>query len=157
MIINNPGNITPKKNSINLRKKSLPAEESSTTENESNSFLSILESIAPSGQESTRGLNELWRKLPEIEKRFLNTPSQQNMNEYKSLVKEITNHILQTNVQIVQARRRGRHDKKMLLTVKVIDENLQILATTMLSPYNSAFALLKQIEKIRGLLMDLQE
>ena len=79
------------------------------------------------------------------------------MNEYKNLVKEITQQILQKNIHIVQARRRGRHDKKLLLTIKVIDENLQILATTMLSSANSAFSLLKQMEKIRGLLMDLKE
>jgi uncharacterized protein YaaR (DUF327 family) len=57
----------------------------------------------------------------------------------------------------VQARQRGRMDKKVLMTVKVIDENIQLLAMTMLNPANSAFGLLKQIEKIRGLLLDLNK
>jgi uncharacterized protein YaaR (DUF327 family) len=43
------------------------------------------------------------------------------------------------------------------MTVKILDENIQILASTMLSPQNSAFSLLKQLERIRGLLMDLKE
>lgn len=124
---------------------------------ENNSFLSLLEAIAPSSKEETKEINELWRQLPQIEKDFLSRPNNENLNRYKNLVKDITNLILKNNVEIVQARRRGRHDKKILLTVKVIDENLQILATTMLSPSNSAFSLLKQIEKIRGLLMDLKE
>ncbi|MCB1157839.1 MAG: DUF327 family protein, partial [Leptospiraceae bacterium] len=75
----------------------------------------------------------------------------------KTLVKDIIDQILQNNTEIVHARRRGRHDKKILVTVKIIDENLQLLALTMLSTQNSAFNLLKQIEKIRGLLLDLKE
>ena len=54
-------------------------------------------------------------------------------------------------------QQRGRNDKKILMTVKILDENIQILASTMLSPQNSAFSLLKQLERIRGLLMDLKE
>ena len=122
-----------------------------------NSFLSILESIVPSDKEQTREINELWQKLPEMEKRFLASPSLENMNEYKKLVKDITNTILKNNTQLTQARQRGRNDKKILMTVKILDENIQILASTMLSPQNSAFSLLKQIERIRGLLMDLKE
>ena len=98
-----------------------------------------------------------WQKLPEMEKRFLASPSLENMNEYKKLVKDITNTILKNNTELTQARQRGRNDKKILMTVKILDENIQILASTMLSPQNSAFSLLKQIERIRGLLMDLKE
>ena len=92
-----------------------------------------------------------------MEKRFLNTPSQENLQEYKKLVKDITNTILKNNTQLSQAKQRGRNDKKILMTVKILDENIQILASTMLSPQNSAFSLLKQLERIRGLLMDLKE
>ena len=69
----------------------------------------------------------------------------------------ILESILKNNTQLTQARQRGRNDKKILMTVKILDENIQILASTMLSPQNSAFSLLKQIERIRGLLMDLKE
>lgn len=121
-----------------------------------NSFLAILESIVPSTQESTRELNELWKQLPDLEKRFLNQPSHQHLTEYKVLVKNIVDSILKTNYKTFRAKLRGRNDHKLLTYVKVIDENLQILTHTMLSPANSAFSLLKQVEKIRGLLMDLK-
>ncbi|MCB1189340.1 MAG: DUF327 family protein [Leptospiraceae bacterium] len=121
-----------------------------------NSFLAILEAIVPSNQESTRELNELWKQLPDLEKRFLKQPSHQNLTEYKMLVRNIVEAILKTNYKTHRAKLRGRTDNKLLTYVKVIDENLQILTQTMLSPANSAFSLLKQVEKIRGLLMDLK-
>ena len=137
--------------------KGIKSDSSSKIKEKENSFLSILESIVPSNKEETREINELWQKLPEMEKRFLNTPNQENLQEYKKLVKDITNTILKNNTNLSQAKQRGRNDKKVLMTVKILDENIQILATTMLSPQNSAFSLLKQLERIRGLLMDLKE
>ncbi|MBP9162902.1 MAG: DUF327 family protein [Leptospiraceae bacterium] len=137
--------------------KGIKSDGSAKIKEKENSFLSILESIVPSDREDTREINELWQKLPEMEKRFLNTPSQENLQEYKKLVKDITNTILKNNTQLSQAKQRGRNDKKILMTVKILDENIQILASTMLSPQNSAFSLLKQLERIRGLLMDLKE
>lgn len=137
--------------------KGIKSDNSSKIKDKENSFLSLLESIAPSDKAETREINELWQRLPEMEKRFLNFQNQDNLNEYKKLVKDIANSILKNNTQLTQARQRGRNDNKILMTVKVIDENIQILASTMLSPQNSAFSLLKQIERIRGLLMDLKE
>jgi|JI9StandDraft_1071089.scaffolds.fasta_scaffold00573_8 uncharacterized protein YaaR (DUF327 family) len=137
--------------------KGIKSDSSSKIKEKENSFLSILESIVPSNKEETREINELWQRLPEMEKRFLNTPNQENLQEYKKLVKDITNTILKNNTHLSQAKQRGRNDKKVLMTVKILDENIQILATTMLSPQNSAFSLLKQLERIRGLLMDLKE
>ena len=137
--------------------KGIKSDGSAKIKEKENSFLSILESIVPSDREETREINELWQRLPEMEKRFLNTPSQENLQEYKKLVKDITNTILKNNTQLSQAKQRGRNDKKVLMTVKILDENIQILASTMLSPQNSAFSLLKQLERIRGLLMDLKE
>lgn len=137
--------------------KGIKSDSSSKIKEKENSFLSILESIVPSNKEETREINELWQRLPEMEKRFLNTPNQENLQEYKKLVKDITNTILKNNTNLSQAKQRGRNDKKVLMTVKILDENIQILATTMLSPQNSAFSLLKQLERIRGLLMDLKE
>jgi uncharacterized protein YaaR (DUF327 family) len=125
--------------------------------NAGSSFIEILESIVPSDKEDTREINELWQKLPDSEKRFLKEPNNENLNQYKMLVKDIINAIMKSNTMLVQARQRGKNDKKILMSVKIIDDNIQLLAMTMLSPNNSAFNLLKQIEKIRGLLMDLKQ
>ncbi|MCB1177033.1 MAG: DUF327 family protein [Leptospiraceae bacterium] len=145
------------KNTQDKKAKSFKSESNQAVENKEPSFLDILEAIVPSSKEETKEINSLWQKLPDIEKRFLKEPNQYNLTEYKNLIKDITNSILKNNMQMVQARRRGRADKKVLMSVKIIDENIQILAMTMLNPNNSAFSLLKQIEKIRGLLMDLKE
>jgi uncharacterized protein YaaR (DUF327 family) len=124
---------------------------------QANSFLSILEKLAPSTNEETKEINELWQQLPDAERNFLDNPNHENLTLYKNLVKSITQEILKKNMTLVQAKQRGRSDKKILMTVKIIDENLQILATTMLNPSNSAFTLLKQVERIRGLLMDINQ
>lgn len=141
----------------NDKKSKIRSDSSSNVSTKDSSFLEILEQIVPSSREETREINELWQKLPDIEKNFLKEPNRNNLETYKSLVKDITNAIIKSNTQLVQARQRGRMDKKVLMTVKVIDDNIQILAMTMLNPANSAFSLLKQIEKIRGLLLDLSK
>jgi uncharacterized protein YaaR (DUF327 family) len=145
------------KSSPEKKSRTVRSESSGSVENKEPNFLEILEAIVPSSKEETREINQLWQKLPDIEKRFLKEPNQENLNSYKTLVKEITSAILKNNMQLVQARQRGRGDKKILMSVKIIDENIQVLAMTMLNPANSAFSLLKQIERIRGLLMDLKE
>lgn len=132
-------------------------DQTNKVEDKNNSFLSLLESIVPSTKEETRGINELWQKLPDIEKRFLASPNQAHLEEYKNLVKDIIDEILKKNTVLTEAKKRGRNDQKVLIIVKVIDQNIQILAQTMLSPNNSAFGLLKQMEKIRGLLRDIKE
>ncbi len=138
------------------KKSNVQKAETSSSTKQSN-FLEILESIVPSTKEETREINLLWQKLPDIEKRFLREPNQENLNLYKNLIKDITNSILKNNMKLSQARQKGRSDKKILMTVKIIDENIQILAMTMLNPANSAFSLLKQVERIRGLIMDILE
>ena len=102
--------------------------------------------------------------LPQIEKNFINSQSSANLEEYKAIVKSIIKQILQKNILVVNSRskmsnvlRKNENNEKCLHTVKIINENIQILATTMVSKNNTAFALLKQMEKIRGLLFDLNK
>lgn len=139
------------------KKKSASKTDSGSAVKNQPTFLELLEAIVPSDKDETREINELWQKLPDIEKRFLNEPNSYNLTEYKKLVKDILDAIMKNNTTLSMARQRGRNDKKILMSVKIIDENIQLLAMTMLNPANSAFSLLKQIEKIRGLLMDIKE
>ncbi len=120
------------------------------------SFLDILESIVPSNQDSTKHLNELWRDLPDLEKALIQSQSKENLENYKKHIKEIAELILKDNYKVQQAPRRNRTDEKDLRYVKIIDEKLHILASTMFSSTNSAFALLRQFEDIRGFLVDLK-
>lgn len=139
------------------KKKSTAKMESGGSVKNQPTFLELLEAIVPSDKDETREINELWQKLPDTEKKFLNEPNSYHLAEYRKLVKDILDAIMKNNTTLSMARQRGRNDKKILMSVKVIDENIQLLAMTMLNPANSAFSLLKQIEKIRGLLMDIKE
>ncbi|GBF43435.1 hypothetical protein LPTSP2_27320 [Leptospira ellinghausenii] len=120
------------------------------------SFLEILESIVPSGKEETRELNELWKDLPDLEKDLIKDPNHKNLESYKKHIKQIAELILKKNYKVMQAAQRGRNDQKDVRYVKVVDEKLDLLAKTMFSPNNSAFVILKQLDEIRGLLIDLK-
>lgn len=150
-------NITEKTRSSEKRTKNLTSNIQSISPTNENSFLTILESIVPTTNENTAELNQLWRELPEKEKIFINSPSLHNLEEYKTIVKKIIQQIILKNTKLITARRKGEADQKILTTVKIIDENIHLLATTMINKNNSAFALLKQIEQIRGLLFDLSK
>lgn len=119
-------------------------------------FLDILESIVPSNQESTRELNELWKDLPDLEKALIANPNHKNLSEYKQHIKQIAELILKKNYKVIQAPARGRNDTKDIRYVKILDDKLDLLANTMFSPTNSAFGILKQLDEIRGLLIDLK-
>ncbi|PKA27834.1 hypothetical protein CH381_02830 [Leptospira sp. mixed culture ATI2-C-A1] len=120
------------------------------------SFLEILESIVPAGKEETRELNELWKDLPDLEKALIKDPNHKNLESYKKHIKQIAELILKKNYKVMQAPQRGRNDQKDIRYVKVVDEKLDLLAKTMFSPNNSAFVILKQLDEIRGLLIDLK-
>lgn len=149
--------LTDKTRSSEKKSKSALNRSSNSIAPKENSFLSVLESIAPASNENTSELNSLWRELPDKEKNFLNSQTSNHLEEYKSIVRKIIQLIIEKNTKLVLAKRRGEADQKILHTVKIIDENIQLLATTMVNKNNSAFALLKQIEKIRGLLFDMSK
>ncbi|XDD50238.1 YaaR family protein [Leptospira sp. WS92.C1] len=124
----------------------------------SSSFLDILEEIVPSGSESTKDLNALWRDLPEIEKRFLDLPSIENLEAYQRHVQSITKAVIDQNMRVETFSRRMKGEaKKLYHVVKIIDEKIQILAELIMNEGNSAFKLLKSLTDIRGLLLDIQE
>lgn len=149
-------NFSTDKPSGSNKKKSLSNEKTEfikRTDEEGN-FLEILESIIPSSQDDTRELNVLWANLPGIEKNLINTPSIENLNSYKNHIKSILDKILQKNVKLETARRRNRDDQKILVTIKIIDDKLQLLARTIVNGNNTAFDILKRTQDIRGLILD---
>jgi uncharacterized protein YaaR (DUF327 family) len=146
---NKPSSTSSRKNASDRlkEKESIPSNQT---------FLDILESIVPSNQESTRELNELWKDLPDLEKALIANPNHKNLSEYKEHIKQIAQLILKKNHKVIQVPSRGRNDTKDIRYVKILDDKLDLLANTMFSPTNSAFAILKQLDEIRGLLIDLK-
>ncbi|MDI7163702.1 YaaR family protein [Leptospira santarosai] len=132
--------------------------QSEEIETGSSSFLDILEEIVPSGSETTKDLNSLWRELPDIEKKFLDLPSIGNLEIYQKHIKAITKAVIDQNMRVETLSRRMKGEtKKIYHVVKIIDEKIQILAELIMNEGNSAFKLLKSLTDIRGLLLDIQE
>ncbi|MCG6169721.1 YaaR family protein [Leptospira sanjuanensis] len=147
-----------KKNGVSSLNGGSAATSTETVETVSSSFLDILEEIVPSGSDTTKDLNSLWRELPEIEKRFLDLPSLGNLEAYQKHVQAITKAVVDQNMRVETLSRRMKGEaKKIYHVVKIIDEKIQILAELIMNEGNSAFKLLKSLTDIRGLLLDIQE
>ena len=97
-------------------------------------------------------IEDLLSDLNDQEKRFLDQQSIIELNRYKSLIRKILKTLLEEGVEtrVLKKTRRNFAD----LTVKEIDEKLLEL-TLGITRNNKAFNLLKAIEEIRGLVLDL--
>lgn len=120
-------------------------------------FHKILEEVLPSGDETTSELNQLWQILPDMEKKLLESPITENLMEYRELVKKIASVTLKQNFRIKKIKRKLKNSETIELSViEVLNEKLQQMTRVMQSPDNSAFFLLKTLEDIRGLLLDIR-
>ncbi|MCL1833087.1 MAG: YaaR family protein [Leptospirales bacterium] len=102
-------------------------------------------------------IEELMTDLKEQEKRFLDAQSLYELERYKALVKKILKMILDDGFKSrtldlsMREQRRGRAEMTVL---DKIDENL-IKLSQMITRSNEAFNLMKTIDEIRGLILDL--
>lgn len=107
--------------------------------------------------EFTGSIDELMNDLREQEKRFLDMQSAYELEKYKALIKKILKMILENGFEsrkldlTIREKRTGRAEKTI---VKKIDENL-IKLSLMITRSSDAFSLLKTIEEIRGLILDM--
>lgn len=121
-------------------------------------FADYLEEIAPAGKEETKDINQLWKDLPGLERELINTKSPIALENYKQQVKSLLNLILTKNVkyQKISTPIRGTQMKKEYTHVTYFNEKLKTLAEIITDPRNSAFQILKQMDSIRGFLLDIQ-
>ncbi|MBE7440100.1 MAG: DUF327 family protein [Spirochaetales bacterium] len=119
----------------------------------SSSFLSVLEEVLPSKEPANHSLQELWSILPQTEKEFLEHRTEEKLAAYKDLVVAIARQTLERNLRVAKIKRqRPGHDEKELTVVRILDQKLARMLELIRSPENSAFALLREMEEIRGLL-----
>ncbi|MCL2154763.1 MAG: YaaR family protein [Leptospirales bacterium] len=103
-------------------------------------------------------IEELMTDLKDQEKRFLDAQSLYELEIYKSLVKKILKMIIDNGFKTrkldltYRENQKGRGPEKIVLDK--IDENL-IKLSQMITRSNEAFNLMKTIEEIRGLILDL--
>ncbi|MBX7059236.1 MAG: YaaR family protein [Leptospirales bacterium] len=122
------------------------------------SFQEILEEVMPAQRSETRDLKQLWSELPEAERQLIEKQSDENLQRYKQLVAAIARETLRRNTRIRKIRRRSRSgDEVELSIVEFVDERLQRMANLIHSRGNSAFQILKAVEEIRGILIDVRE
>jgi uncharacterized protein YaaR (DUF327 family) len=97
-------------------------------------------------------LDELMADLDKQEKRFLDQQSLQELARYKALIRKILKALLEEGVETKTMKKTRRNFAE--LTVREIDEKLLELSAA-ITRNNKAFNLLKAIEEIRGLVLDL--
>ncbi|MCB1309625.1 MAG: DUF327 family protein [Leptospiraceae bacterium] len=121
-------------------------------------FQSLLEEVLPPDDNEAVDLHRLWEKLPDAERDFLANPTDAHLETYREVVKNIAAITLRRNTRVQKVKRRNRNGEMVELSVlEIIDERLQKMAHLMQSPGNSAFQLLKTVEEIRGILLDVRE
>ncbi len=96
----------------------------------------------------------LMSDLSEQEKRFLDRQTPYELNRYKALVKEILKTILEGSLRVTPLKRQ-RRDRADFAVIEEINSKLLAMSEAV-TRNNRAFDLLKTVEEIRGLLLDLQ-
>lgn len=130
----------------------------SASEADRKSFVDILNEVLPADTTDSAELNRLWAELPESEQRLLNHPSQENLLEYKDLVRKILSGTLKLNTRVETVARKGKGtgEKVELRYVRILDEKIGLMAGLIHSKQNAAFGILRALEEVRGILLDLR-
>ena len=102
-------------------------------------------------------VEELMTDLKDQEKKFLDAQSMYELEVYKGLVKKILKMILDGGFKTRKLKltyREANMNRAEKIVLEKIDENL-IKLSQMITKSNDAFNLMKTIEEIRGLILDL--
>ncbi len=108
-------------------------------------------------REYSGSIDELLSSLRDEERRFLKSQTLTDLNNYKSLVKKILRLILDEGFDTSTLKRSRREKAKGKLdftVIREIDEKL-LAITTAITKKSRGFNLMKTVEEIRGLILDL--
>lgn len=98
-------------------------------------------------------IDELMQDLKDQEKRFLDLQSEYELIRYKALVQKIIKQILAEGLQEKTLKRKKKNWGDYVIIEKINTKLLDL--TDAITKQNKAFDLLKTIEEIRGLILDL--
>jgi uncharacterized protein YaaR (DUF327 family) len=98
-------------------------------------------------------IDKLMQDLKDQEKRFLEQQSEHEMNRYKALVQKVIKSILAEGLQERTLKRKKKNWGDYVIIEKINEKLLDL--TTAITKQNKAFNLLKTMEEIRGLVLDL--
>jgi len=97
-------------------------------------------------------IEDLLSDLEENEKRFLDKQSLYELNSYRAIVQKILKMVMDEGFS-THVLKRSRSGKADFVIIEKINEKLDEITRRVSS--SSAFSLLKSIEEIRGLILDL--
>ena len=142
----------------NFRRKVLKKESSTHNTKKAKVFQNIMDEIIPiNSDKESIDLSRLWKSLPQLERNLISQASQENLQKYRKIVSQIINITLKKNTKIAKMKKRSKNGELVELNViEVIDERLQKMLSLFNSPQNSAFSMLRLLDEIRGLLMDIR-
>ncbi len=136
--------------------KKTKEKEKTSFKKEIKTFDELIEELIPQKKEPE--LHRLWKELPEVEKQLIENPTEEHLEKYKQLVKNIAEILIKRNMKIESIRRRTNSGKEVILSyVKVIDDKLHKMMLAIQSKKNTAFEILRNLKEIRGLLLDLKQ
>jgi len=115
-------------------------------------FKTQLESVL--GHEFEGSIDALMNELREQEHRFVNLPNLHEMNRYRSLIQKILKEIGNESFSIKELSVKSRHNAKIYTVVETVNDKLLELSSA-ITKGSPAFALMKTMEEIRGLILDL--
>ena len=104
-------------------------------------------------QEFEGSIEELLQDLKDQEKRFVDQQTEYELNRYKALLQKIIKSILSEGLREKVLKRKKKNWGDMVVIEKIDAKLLEI--TGAITRQNKAFNLLKTMEEIRGLILDL--
>lgn len=101
-------------------------------------------------------LKDLMTRIDEQGKRIAEHMDIRDMKQYRSMVKEFVNEVVNRSHKFSRENfldRRGRH--RVYGMVKLVDRNLDDLASALVEDEKDHLAILGKVDEIRGLLLDI--
>lgn len=140
---------------VNDVSRAMPVENQTKTSQADGSFKFILASNVEDAELNSR-LNQLMTQITEQGERIAKHTDIADMKRYRELVKDFMNEVVNRTHEFSRENfldRRGRH--RVYGIVKLVDKNLDDLATELLKDEKDNLTILSKVGEIRGLLIDI--
>lgn len=140
---------------VNDVSRAVPVENQTKTSQADGSFKFILASNVEDAELNNR-LNHLMTQITEQGERIAKHTDIADMKRYRELVKDFMNEVVNRSHEFSRENfldRRGRH--RVYGIVKLVDKNLDDLATELLKDEKDNLTILSKVGEIRGLLIDI--
>ena len=140
---------------VNDVSRAMPVENQTKTSQADGSFKFILASNVEDAELNSR-LNQLMTQIAEQGERIAKHTDIADMKRYRELVKDFMNEVVNRSHEFSRENfldRRGRH--RVYGIVKLVDKNLDDLATELLKDEKDNLTILSKVGEIRGLLIDI--